>query len=128
VRCTAALERFALSHFLTLALTVIETAAAPVEPLLTAACVHFDSWSANGRWLDGRWLAAWLSSQEGLDAWLPYTMPGSALHIVEVATGEICPAPQFHRESSLSGGGSGRATAGLSSSSKATSLPDGRAR
>jgi hypothetical protein len=50
VRCTAAaLERFALSHFLTLALTVIETAAAPVEPLLTAACVHFGGCLKTGR-------------------------------------------------------------------------------
>jgi hypothetical protein len=95
----SALDRFALSHFLTLELTVTGTAAAPVEPLITAAYVHFDSWSA-----DGRWLAAWLSSQEDLDAWLPYTMPGGVLHFVEVATGEMCPAPQFHRESSLSGG------------------------
>lgn len=63
----------------------------PLEPLIEADHIVFDSWSP-----DGLWVALWLSDQEDLAAQLPYTSPGGVLTFLSVEDGKQCGVDAIH--------------------------------
>lgn len=64
-----------------------------VTPLAKAAYFTFAGWS-----LDSQWIAYWASTQEDIEQWRPYTMPGGTLHFARISTGEICTVDTLHTE------------------------------